>query len=139
MSEYRSPDGAEEVVERKCQLNVEAPYLLKKVFKGLITVYVFIYLFQIAGVDFIYFLQKNSLDKRKRTLLIEATNISFSSRVIVKENCLYYVRKKLEFIFNLLVSFRYTQIMKNGHALSKAQVLTLNHFSDLKLLSKSWL
>lgn len=29
--EYRSPDGAEHVVERKCQLNVDAPYLLKKV------------------------------------------------------------------------------------------------------------
>uniref|UniRef100_A0A915D8G2 CRAL-TRIO domain-containing protein n=1 Tax=Ditylenchus dipsaci TaxID=166011 RepID=A0A915D8G2_9BILA len=75
LSEYHSPDGAEEVVERKCQLNVEAPYLVKK----------------IAGVDFVYFNQKNSLDRRKRTLLIEASNITFSSRVIVKENCNYYV------------------------------------------------
>uniref|UniRef100_A0A0M3HIE3 PRELI/MSF1 domain-containing protein n=1 Tax=Ascaris lumbricoides TaxID=6252 RepID=A0A0M3HIE3_ASCLU len=29
--EYHSEDGAEEVIERKCQLNVEAPYLVKKV------------------------------------------------------------------------------------------------------------
>jgi hypothetical protein len=29
--ESRSADGAEEVIERKCQLNVDAPYLVKKV------------------------------------------------------------------------------------------------------------
>ncbi|WKY16799.1 hypothetical protein Q1695_001426 [Nippostrongylus brasiliensis] len=45
----------------------------------------------IAGVDYIYFTQKNSLDRRKRTLLIEASNISFSSRIVVRENCNYYV------------------------------------------------
>ncbi|VDL74672.1 unnamed protein product [Nippostrongylus brasiliensis] len=73
--EYHSEDGAEWVIERKCQLNVDAPYLVKK----------------IAGVDYIYFTQKNSLDRRKRTLLIEASNISFSSRIVVRENCNYYV------------------------------------------------
>ncbi|KAK0397280.1 hypothetical protein QR680_002063 [Steinernema hermaphroditum] len=73
--EYHSPDGAEEVIERKCQLNVEAPYLVKK----------------IAGVDYVYFTQKNSLDRRKRTLLIEASNISFANRIVVIENCNYYV------------------------------------------------
>ncbi|KAL6722822.1 hypothetical protein Aduo_017907 [Ancylostoma duodenale] len=73
--EYHSEDGAEWVIERKCQLNVDAPYLVKK----------------IAGVDYVYFTQKNSLDRRKRTLLIEASNISFSSRIIIKENCHYYV------------------------------------------------
>ncbi|ETN68996.1 hypothetical protein RB195_025957 [Necator americanus] len=73
--EYNSEDGAEWVIERKCQLNVDAPYLVKK----------------IAGVDYVYFTQKNSLDRRKRTLLIEASNISFSSRIVVKENCHYYV------------------------------------------------
>lgn len=31
IEEYHSPDGAEEVITRKCQLNVEAPYLVKKV------------------------------------------------------------------------------------------------------------
>ena len=30
-SEYKSEDGAEHVVERRCRINVEAPYLLKKV------------------------------------------------------------------------------------------------------------
>jgi hypothetical protein len=73
--EYHSPDGAEEVIERKCQLNVDAPYLVKKM----------------ASVDFVYFTQKNSLDRRKRTLVIEASNITFSSRVIVNEKCCYYV------------------------------------------------
>ena len=46
---------------------------------------------KIAGVDYVYFTQTNTLDRRKRTLTIEASNISFSSRVIVKENCYYYV------------------------------------------------
>ncbi|CAB3401558.1 unnamed protein product [Caenorhabditis bovis] len=73
--EYNSPDGAEWVIERKCQLNVDAPYLVKK----------------IAGVDYVYFTQKNSLDRRNRTLNIEATNISFSTRIDIKENCTYYV------------------------------------------------
>ncbi|KAE9413792.1 hypothetical protein Angca_007018, partial [Angiostrongylus cantonensis] len=75
INEYHSADGAQWVIERKCQLNVDAPYLVKK----------------IAGVDYVYFTQKNSLDRRKRTLLIEASNISFSTRIIVKENCNYYV------------------------------------------------
>uniref|UniRef100_A0A914Z345 SEC14-like protein 1 n=1 Tax=Panagrolaimus superbus TaxID=310955 RepID=A0A914Z345_9BILA len=74
-SEYHSPDGAVEVLDRKCQLNVDAPYLVKK----------------IAGVDYIYFNQKNSLDRRKRTLDIEATNISFASRIAILEKCNYYV------------------------------------------------
>lgn len=73
--EFHSEDGAEEVINRKCQLNVDAPYLLKKM----------------AGVDYVYFNQKNSLDRRKRTLVIEATNISFSSRLIIVEKCVYYV------------------------------------------------
>ncbi|MCP9266135.1 SEC14-like protein 1 [Dirofilaria immitis] len=70
--EYHSEDGAEEVIERKCQLNIDAPYL-------------------IAGVDYVYFAQKNSLDRRKRTLIIEARNISFTTRIDVKETCFYYV------------------------------------------------
>ncbi|GMR61033.1 hypothetical protein PMAYCL1PPCAC_31228 [Pristionchus mayeri] len=73
--EYKSDDGAVHIIERKCELNFEVPYLLKK----------------IASVDYVYFNQKNSLDWRKRTLLIEATNISFSSRIGIKENCMYYV------------------------------------------------
>ncbi|XP_037081881.1 SEC14-like protein 1 isoform X2 [Pollicipes pollicipes] len=61
------------MVEHKCHLHVDAPYLLKK----------------IMGVDFIYFRQKNSLDMRARTLHIEAWNESFASRVVINENCRY--------------------------------------------------
>ncbi|PIC39092.1 hypothetical protein B9Z55_010895 [Caenorhabditis nigoni] len=78
--EYNSDDGAEWVIDRKCQLNVEAPYLVKK----------------IAGVDYVYFSQKNSLDRRNRTLNIEAKNISFASRINVIENCTYYVHAENE-------------------------------------------
>ncbi|TMS36851.1 hypothetical protein L596_003925 [Steinernema carpocapsae] len=59
---------------KEVPVNVEAPYLVKK----------------IAGVDYVYFTQKNSLDRRKRTLLIEASNISFASRIVVIEKCNYY-------------------------------------------------
>ena len=31
LNEYKSEDGAVHVVERRCRLNVDAPYLLKKV------------------------------------------------------------------------------------------------------------
>ena len=30
MAEFKSKDGAEHVVERRCRLNVDAPYILKK-------------------------------------------------------------------------------------------------------------
>ena len=32
MNEYKSEDGAIHDVERRCRLNIDAPYLLKKVF-----------------------------------------------------------------------------------------------------------
>ncbi|CAN8007411.1 unnamed protein product [Ixodes pacificus] len=73
--EYKSEDGAVHVIERRCRLNVEAPYILKK----------------IIGVDFVYFIQKNSLDRRARVLKIDAHNESFSSRVGINENCTYSV------------------------------------------------
>ncbi|PNF28722.1 hypothetical protein B7P43_G07856 [Cryptotermes secundus] len=75
LSDTNSPDGSQRVTERRCKLNVEAPYLLKK----------------IIGVDFVYFVQKNMLDVRNRTLNIEAHNESFASRVVVLERCRYYV------------------------------------------------
>ena len=46
---------------------------------------------QIAGVDFVYFIQRNSLNRRDRTLKIEAWNDSFASRVEIKEFCYYSV------------------------------------------------
>ncbi|XP_049811451.1 protein real-time isoform X1 [Schistocerca nitens] len=74
-SEFTSPDGAVSLKERRCKLNVEAPYLIKK----------------IIGVDHVYFIQKNNLDRRNRTLHIEAYNESFASRVVVVEKCRYFV------------------------------------------------
>ncbi|XP_043195394.1 SEC14-like protein 1 isoform X2 [Amphibalanus amphitrite] len=73
--EEKSEDGAEHVVERKCSLHVDVPYLLKK----------------IMGVEYIYFRQKNSLDRRARTLHIEAWNESYATRVVISENCRYTV------------------------------------------------
>lgn len=78
MEEFKSEDGAVHVIERKCKLNVDAPYLLKK----------------IAGVEYVYFMQKNSLDRRNRTLNIDAHNLSFSSRIVIKESCVYYVHQE---------------------------------------------
>ncbi|XP_012273118.1 protein real-time [Orussus abietinus] len=68
-------DGSIRTTERKCKLNVEAPYILKK----------------IIGVDFIYFIQKNVLDRRNSILEIEAYNESFASRVTVIEKCRYFI------------------------------------------------
>jgi len=76
--EFKSEDGAIHVVERKCKLNVDAPYLVKK----------------IAGVDYVYFIQRNSLNRRDRTLKIEAWNDSFASRVEIKEFCYYSVHQE---------------------------------------------
>lgn len=70
-----SADDSQRTTTRRCQLNVEAPYLLKKM----------------VGVDYVYFIQKNSLDLKKRVLEIEATNETFSSRLGVVEKCKYYV------------------------------------------------
>ncbi|KAG9473719.1 hypothetical protein GDO78_004169 [Eleutherodactylus coqui] len=75
MNEFLSEDGAVHVVERRCKLDVDAPRLLKK----------------IAGVDYVYFIQKNSLNRRDRTLHIEAYNESFCSRIVIHEYCCYTV------------------------------------------------
>uniref|UniRef100_A0A6A7FYP6 SEC14-like protein 5 n=2 Tax=Hirondellea gigas TaxID=1518452 RepID=A0A6A7FYP6_9CRUS len=68
-------EGAIKVVSRRCRLHAEAPYLLKK----------------IMGVEFIYFIQTNTLRRRERVLEIEAYNESFSARVIINETCKYSV------------------------------------------------
>ncbi|XP_058845647.1 SEC14-like protein 1 isoform X1 [Acipenser ruthenus] len=80
VSEFKSEDGAVHVIERRCKLDVDAPRLLKR----------------IAGVDYVYFVQKNSLNRRERTLQIEAHNETFSSRVIIKEFCCYTVHPENE-------------------------------------------
>lgn len=75
VNEFKSEDGAIHVIERRCKLDIDAPRLLKK----------------IAGVDYVYFVQKNSLNSRERTLHIEAHNETFSNRVIINEHCCYTV------------------------------------------------
>ena len=48
-------------------------------------------MYQMCGTDVVYFIQKNSLNKRKRMLSIEATNETFNNRVKIKEECSYKV------------------------------------------------
>lgn len=72
--EERSDDGAYEKIIRRCKLSVDAPYLFKK----------------IIGIDVAYFIQINTLDLRARTLLIEASNETFSSRIHIRERCRYF-------------------------------------------------
>lgn len=48
---------------------------------------------QIAGVDYVYFIQRNSLDRKERTLHIESHNETFSNRVIIHETCCYSVSR----------------------------------------------
>ncbi|XP_053994311.1 protein real-time [Hylaeus anthracinus] len=75
VSDEESKNGAIRITERRCKLNVDAPYILKK----------------IIGVDFVYFIQKNVLDRRNCILEIEAYNESFAARVQVIEKCRYFV------------------------------------------------
>ena len=57
----------------------------------LIILLLFISFLKIAGVDYVYFVQKNSLNARERTLHIEAHNETFANRVVIKEHCCYTV------------------------------------------------
>lgn len=75
LREEISPDKSIHIVERRCKINVDAPFILKK----------------LAGVDYVYFIQVNTLDRLARTLKIEATNESFANRITIKEYCTYYV------------------------------------------------
>ncbi|KAK2501332.1 LOW QUALITY PROTEIN: hypothetical protein MC885_020103, partial [Smutsia gigantea] len=88
LRESRSADGAVHVVERSCRLRVEAPRLLRK----------------IAGVEHVVFVQTNVLNWKERTLLIEAHNDTFASRVVVKENCSYSGKEVIEHYLNELIS-----------------------------------
>uniref|UniRef100_A0A8C8GRF6 SEC14-like 1 n=1 Tax=Oncorhynchus tshawytscha TaxID=74940 RepID=A0A8C8GRF6_ONCTS len=73
LEETESEDGSVHNVQRRCKLDVDAPRLLKR----------------IAGVDYVYFSQENTLNKRERTLHIESHNETFSNRVIIHELCSY--------------------------------------------------
>ena len=63
------------IIDRRAKLDVEAPYLLKK----------------LMGVEFLLFRQRNTLDKKNRTLTIDAWNESFAHRIIINEVCVYSV------------------------------------------------
>uniref|UniRef100_A0A3Q2UJ94 SEC14-like protein 1 n=2 Tax=Fundulus heteroclitus TaxID=8078 RepID=A0A3Q2UJ94_FUNHE len=80
LNQSESEDGSVVVTERRCTIDVEAPRLLKR----------------IAGVEYLYFLQKNTLNRRDRTLHIEVHNETFSSRVFVRECCSYTVHPENE-------------------------------------------
>ncbi|XP_023369589.1 SEC14-like protein 5 [Otolemur garnettii] len=80
LRESHSADGAVHVVERSCRLRVDAPRLLRK----------------IAGVEHVVFVQRNVLNWKERTLLIDAHNETFASRVVVHENCSYTVHPENE-------------------------------------------
>ena len=68
-----SADGSVHMVDRRAKLNVDAPYLLKKM----------------MGVEFLLFRQRNTKDLRARELRIEAWNESFDTRVEINEYCVY--------------------------------------------------
>ncbi|KAL8175024.1 UNVERIFIED_CONTAM: hypothetical protein K2H54_009467, partial [Gekko kuhli] len=80
LRESKSEDGAIHIIERSCKLNVDAPRLLKK----------------IAGVEYVFFVQKNTVNWKERTLLIEAHNETFANRVVVLEICNYSVHPENE-------------------------------------------
>lgn len=66
--------GASRKTGRRCKLAVEAPYLFKK----------------LIGLDVVYFVQTNFLDRAARSLSIEATNETYASRIEIFERCRYY-------------------------------------------------
>ncbi|CAL9700876.1 unnamed protein product [Knipowitschia caucasica] len=80
VSEENSEDNSINKIERRCALDVDAPRLLKR----------------IAGVDYVYFSQKNTLNRKERTLHIESHNETFSNRVIIHETCCYSVHPENE-------------------------------------------
>jgi hypothetical protein len=75
IEEELSEDGAVHMIDRRAKLSIDVPYLLKK----------------LMGVEHLLFRQRNTLDKRARTLQIDAWNESFSNRVVIKELCVYSV------------------------------------------------
>ncbi|XP_029946219.1 SEC14-like protein 1 [Salarias fasciatus] len=80
ISQSENEDRSVLVTERRCTIDIDAPRLLKR----------------IAGVDYLYFIQKNTLNRRERTLRIEVHNETFSNRVIVRECCNYTVHPENE-------------------------------------------
>jgi hypothetical protein len=90
--------------------------------------FLFTFDLKIVNVDYVIFLQKNHLDRRQRTLRIDACNESFSSRLTIKEFCHYYVCEQYRSYLLLarhivsygLNSLRFILIMLYGHVSNKA-------------------
>lgn len=74
MHDTITENGAKRETKRRCKLSVDAPYIFKKM----------------IGIDVAFFFQTNFLDMHARTLSIEATNETFSTRVEIFEKCRYY-------------------------------------------------
>ncbi|OXB55086.1 hypothetical protein ASZ78_012023, partial [Callipepla squamata] len=116
LHESKSDDGAIHIIERSCKLNVDAPRLLKKasgegenqswfkstkIPKAILSLFLFFFLSalhpsQIAGVEYVFFIQKNTVNWKERTLRIEARNETFANRVVVLETCSYSVHPENE-------------------------------------------
>jgi len=62
--------------------------------------------FQIVGVEHITFLQKNTLNRRTRTLSIVAHNESFASRILINEHCFYSVQSVPSLFADLFLLIR---------------------------------
>ncbi|XP_046681100.1 SEC14-like protein 1 isoform X2 [Homalodisca vitripennis] len=126
-SDTTSADGAVRVTERRCKLNVDAPFLIKK----------------IIGVDHVFFIQKNVLNLRTRTLEIEAYNESFSNRVVVLEKCRYFVHPEnsewtcfeqnasvdINFFFGFESSIEKLAMKQYGDNIAKGKEI-IEHFMD---------
>jgi len=75
IEQEEAPGGAIQIIDRRAKLSIDVPYLLKK----------------LMGVEHLLFRQRNTLDRKARTLQIDAWNESFGNRVVIKELCLYSV------------------------------------------------
>ena len=130
LREEKSDDGAHHTVERRCTIDFEVPYILRKVLIALLhtpTCSNTRSTPQITGQEVMYFIQRNELDWRARTLDIYTHNETFSSRIVIKEHCKYYVRCcwQPQTILPLSLFYtlpRYTHESPSGHALTSQPV-----------------
>ena len=86
LEDKEAEDGSQHVIERRCRLNIDAPYLVKKM---------------VGASDYVYFVQRNTLDRKSRALKIEAYNESFESKIVVHEVCNYFVSAPSQIQFRL--------------------------------------
>ena len=72
--------------------------LLKLLFLSPFPLLLVLHSSQIAGVEYVFFIQKNTVNWRERTLRIEAHNETFANRVVVLETCSYSVSALFLFV-----------------------------------------